>query len=93
VLPPTGPQDFACGDNPPDEIELDGGNGVSRLASPKTLSDSGIISGAGFGPSYGVASNVVLQTWTVTLVPTAKRGVYHFECEIHFGMIGTLIVR
>jgi hypothetical protein len=78
---------------PPNEIELDGGNGVATLASPKTVSDSGIISGAGFGPSYGAASSVVLHTWTLTVLPTAKRGVYHFECQIHFGMIGTVIVR
>ena len=92
VIPPTGPQDFACGANPPDELGVDGGNGVSKLASPTTVSDSGFMSGAGFGPGYGAPSSVALRTWTVTILPTAKRGVYHFLCQIHFGMIGTLIV-
>jgi hypothetical protein len=52
VNPPTGPQDFACGSGPADEIEFAPGNGVSTVTSPKTVSDSGLLAASllGGGP-------------------------------------------
>ncbi|HVA87225.1 MAG TPA: hypothetical protein VNF73_13040 [Candidatus Saccharimonadales bacterium] len=92
VIPPTGPQDFACGTNPPDEVELGGGNGVRRLTSPATVADSGVISGVGFGPGYGAPANVVIHAWSVTAQPTATPGTYHYVCQFHEGMDATIVI-
>lgn len=91
VIPPTGPLDFACSGHPPDEIELDGGNGVHTLTSPKTVSDSGVVAYRTIPQAFGVTGSV-LPSWWVRVAPTAKTGVYTYVCQIHDGMEATLTV-
>ncbi len=92
VIPPTGPQDFACGKGPADEFEFGGGNGVRRLTSPATVADAGIVSVPAFPGLYGLPSTATINSWSVTVAPTAARGTYHYLCEIHQGMNGTIVV-
>jgi plastocyanin len=53
VFPPASPLDFSCG-GPPVEIEFGGGNGVSTVTSPSTISDSGIVTTSAFRRSVGL---------------------------------------
>src|SRR5439155_14617090 len=46
VNPPSSPLDFSCNGHPPDEVEFAPGNGVSRVISPRTVSDSGVVAAA-----------------------------------------------
>ena len=88
---PFGPPGFNCNGGPPDEIELDGGNGVSHLTSPATISDSGIIAPHRFTTRIGLPSSAVLNTWTVSF-DGAAAGTYTYVCQIHDGMAGTITV-
>jgi len=90
--PPTGPQDFACGSGPADEFEFGGGNGVRRLTSPTTVADSGLVTVPAFPALYGLPSNAAVNTWSVTVEPNAAKGTYHYVCQIHDGMGGTIVV-
>ncbi len=92
VIPPTGPFDFAC--NPgqgPLEIEFGGGNGVSTVSSPATVSDSGVMGSRQLTHSYGVPKNAVLNSWAVKFTG-ATPGTYTYVCQIHAGMAGTVTV-
>lgn len=91
-LPPQGPGDFHCGARPfPDEIEFGGGNGVSTVTSRTTVSDSGIISSAAELNAFGVPLTATLRSWTVSFAG-AQTGVYHYICQIHAGMEGSITV-
>ena len=94
-FPPTGPTDFTCkpGPNPPppDEIEFGGGNGVTHITSTATVADSGIIASskelAGFSLPATAASSTVGRE-----LRRGGTGTYHYLCQIHQGMEGTIIV-
>jgi len=94
---PFGPPDFSCPDNPgngPDEIELDGGNGVWTVTQPGpdgTVSDSGIIGPRRLTKDIGASSTDILNTWTVSLAGAAP-GTYTYVCQIHDGMEATITV-
>ncbi len=92
VIPPTGPQDFACpGNTPVSEIEFDGGNGVSSVSSPNTVSDSGTLATSRLGHDFGLPASAVLSTWTVSF-DAATPGTYTYVCQIHDGMHGTITI-
>ena len=93
VNPPTGPQDFGCEDGSPPEFEIGGGNGVSTLTSPTTVSDSGLVFRAGAEKGFGLPASAALPTWTATLARTATAGTYHFVCQFHDGMAGDIVVK
>ncbi len=94
---PFGPPDFSCPDHPgqgPDEIELDGGNGVWNVTVPGpdgTVSDSGIIGPRRLTSDIGASSTDILNTWTVSLAGAAP-GTYTYVCQIHDGMEATITV-
>jgi plastocyanin len=88
---PFGPPAFNCNGGPPDEVEFDGGNGVSNLTSPATISDSGIIAPHRFTTQIGLAKTAVLNTWTASF-DGATAGTYTYVCQIHDGMSGTVTV-
>jgi plastocyanin len=92
VIPPTGPQDFTCSGGPPDEIEFDGGNGVSHVTTASTVSDSGFIASAAELSGSGLPTTAGKRTWTVSF-SAAARTTYHYVCQIHDGMAGTIVVR
>ena len=91
VIPPTGPQDFSCNGGPPDEVEFDGGNGVSHVTSASTVSDSGVIASPLELSGSGLPSTAAKRTWTVSF-SAAARTTYHYVCQIHDGMAGTIVV-
>jgi plastocyanin len=91
VIPPTGPQDFTCGGGPPDEVEFDGGNGVSHVTSRSTVSDSGVIASSAELAGFALPSTAARNRWTVSFVG-ASRTTYHYLCQIHAGMVGTIVV-
>lgn len=91
VIPPTGPQDFTCGGGPPDEVEFGGGNGVSHVTSPSTVSDSGVIASAAELASFGLPSTAAKARWSVSFA-SAARATYHYVCQIHDGMAGRIVV-
>jgi plastocyanin len=91
VIPPTGPQDFTCGGGPPDEVELDGGNGVSHVTAASTVSDSGLIASSFELSAFGLPATAAKRTWTVSF-SAAARTTYHYVCQIHDGMKGTIVV-
>jgi plastocyanin len=91
VIPPTGPQDFSCSGGPPDEVEFDGGNGVSHVTSHSTVSDSGIIASPLQLGAFGLPLTAAKRTWTVSF-SAAARTTYHYVCQIHAGMAGTIVV-
>jgi len=92
VNPPTGPQDFACGSGPADELELAPGNGVSTVTSPKTVSDSGLLVAPGGAASFGLPDSAGLTSWTVHF-SGAVAGTYTYLCQIHGpSMHGTVTV-
>jgi len=91
VVPPATPFDFACNGHPADEIEFGGGNGTRVVTSPKTVSDSGLVARASETNAFDVPVTGVLQSWAVRFA-NAKPGTYHYTCQIHAGMDGTVVV-
>jgi hypothetical protein len=90
VFPPSSPLDFSCG-GPPVEIELGGGNGVSTVTSPSTISDSGIVTTSAFRRAVGLARSAVLTSWSVSF-RGATPGTYTYLCQIHAGMAAWITV-
>jgi len=91
VIPPQSPFDFTCG-GPPVEIEFGGGNGVSRVTTPATISDSGLVASDATRRAFGLSSHSVLTSWKVSFRGAAK-GTYTYLCQIHgAGMSGTIVV-
>ena len=89
--PPQSPFDFTCG-GPPVEIELGGGNGVSKVTSPTTISDSGVFGTTELRRAFGLRSHAILTSWKVSFRGAAK-GTYTYICQIHgAGMSGTIVV-
>lgn len=88
---PFGPPAFNCNGGPPDELELDGGNGVSHVTSPATVADSGIIAPRRFASSLGLPQTAILPKWTASFAG-ATAGTYTYVCQIHDGMEGTITV-
>jgi plastocyanin len=92
VNPPKSPLDFACNGGPVDEFEFTGGNGVTRITSPQTVSDSGIVAYRTEAAGYDVPATAALSKWQVSFAG-AKPGTYTYVCLIHEGMSGTIVVR
>jgi len=92
VNPPTSPFDFACNGHPADEIEFGGGNGVSAVTTPKTVSDSGLVAYPSVLRGFDVPASGALPSWTVNFTGATK-GTYTYVCQIHDGMKGTIVVR
>ena len=88
---PFGPPAFNCNGGPPDEVELDGGNGVSHLTSPATVSDSGIIATRRLAASIALPQTAILPTWKLSFAG-ASAGTYTYVCQIHDGMEATITV-
>jgi plastocyanin len=88
---PLGPVVTSCNGGPPDELELDGGNGVRRVTTPTTVSDSGIIGPRRLASDIGLPRTAILNTWTVSF-RRAAHGTYTYVCQIHDGMAGTIVV-
>lgn len=86
---PPGPT--GCNFGPPDELELDGGNGVWQVTTPTTVSDSGIIGPRRWTSDIGLPATAILNTWTVSFSGAAA-GTYTYVCQIHDGMEGTVVV-
>jgi plastocyanin len=86
---PMGPT--GCNFGPPDEIEFDGGNGVTQLADPTTIADSGFIGPSKLTSRISLPSTAVLNEWTVSLAGAAP-GTYTYVCQIHDGMEATVTV-
>jgi plastocyanin len=75
-----------CNFGPPDEVEFDGGNGVSNVTTPTTISDSGFIGPRRLTREIGLPSTAVLNTWTVSFAGAASGTTYTYVCQIHDGM-------
>jgi plastocyanin len=86
---PIGPT--GCNFGPPDELEFDGGNGVSQVTTPTTVSDSGIIGPRHLTADIGLPGTAILNTWTASFAGAAP-GTYTYVCQIHDGMGGTVVV-
>ena len=82
--------DVPC-QGPPDEVEFGGGNGVTTITTPTTVSDSGLLMPAVTAQSYGVKATGALSSWRVNFA-NAAIGTYTFVCQIHDGMAGTIKV-
>lgn len=83
-----------CNSGPPDELELDGGNGVWHVTQPGpggTVSDSGIIGSPRLAKAFGAAKTDILNKWTISLAGAAP-GTYTYVCQIHDGMEATITV-
>lgn len=91
VVPPTSPFDFACSGHPADEFEFAPGNGVSRVTSPRTISDSGLIGYPAVAAGFDLPASALKSSWTVSFAG-ATAGTYHYVCQIHDGMEGTIVV-
>ncbi|MGE5156191.1 MAG: hypothetical protein ACM3JP_01700, partial [Betaproteobacteria bacterium] len=91
VIPPTGPQDFGCGGGAQLEVEFGGGNGVSTVTSPASLSDSGVLGTKRLSHAFGLPSTAFLGSWTVSFTG-ATPGTYTYVCQIHEGMEATITV-
>lgn len=91
VIPPTGLQDFGCSGGPLDEVEFDGGNGVSHVTNAATVSDSGFIASAAELDGFGLASTAANARWAVSFSGATKT-TYTYVCQIHDGMDGTIVV-
>ena len=92
VNPPRSPLDFACGGRPADEFEFTGGNGVTTISSPKTVSDSGLVAYRSVFAGFDVPATAARSSWQVSFAG-AKTGTYTYVCQIHDGMSGTIVVR
>jgi plastocyanin len=92
VNPPMSPFDFGCNGRPADEIEAPGGNGVTTITSAKTVSDSGLVTYRTVAAGFDLPAQTVLSSWRVTFAG-ARVGNYHYVCQIHDGMNGTIVVR
>jgi plastocyanin len=92
VVPPTGPFDFACNGAPADEFEFTGGNGVTTITSPTTVSDSGLVVYRSAAAAFDLPSMAVRSSWWVRFTGAAA-GTYTYVCMIHDGMNGTIVVR
>jgi plastocyanin len=92
VNPPMSPFDFGCNGRPADEFEFSGGNGVTTITSPNTVSDSGMVAYWTEAAGFDLPSQAFLSSWRVTFAG-AKAGTYHYVCMIHEGMYGTIVVR
>jgi len=91
VNPPQGPFDFGCHGRPADEIEFGGGNGARVVTTPKTVADSGLVAAASELFAFDVPVSGALQSWAVRFA-NARPGTYHYVCQIHEGMAGTIVV-
>ena len=91
VNPPTGLQDFGCSGKPLDEVEFGGGNGVWKVTSPSTVSDSGIVAYRSEADGLGIPRSAVLSSWYVRFTG-AKAGTYKYVCQIHEGMEASIVV-
>jgi plastocyanin len=92
VVPPMGPFDFACSGGPVDEFELTGGNGVTVITSPTTVSDSGIVAYRTVPLGFDMPVTTVRASWWVRFTG-ASAGTYTYVCMLHAGMAGTIVVR
>lgn len=92
VNPPMSPFDFGCNGRPADEFELTGGNAVTAITSPKTVSDSGIVAYRTVASGFDLPAMAVRSSWWVQFAG-AKAGTYHYVCMFHEGMDGTIVVR
>ena len=91
-MPPQGPLDFACGTRPADEIEFAPGNGVRTLADTTTVSDSGLLASWSERAALGLPQTAAFPNWTIGVSASAPAGTYTFVCQVHPGMVGTLVV-
>jgi len=91
VVPPTSPFDFGCSGHPADEIEFGGGNGVKTITSPRTVSDSGLVAYWTEAAGFDMPATTTLSSWSVKFTGAAA-GTYHYVCQIHDGMEGTIVV-
>jgi plastocyanin len=91
VNPPMSPLDFACNGGPA-EFEVTGGNAVTAITSPKTVSDSGIVAYRTVAAGFDLPAQAVRSSWWVKFAG-ASAGTYHYVCQIHDGMDGTIVVR
>jgi len=91
VFPPASLNDFNCAGGPVDEFENDGGNGVRHVTSPSTVADSGTIASADALAGFRLPASAARATWTASFVGAAK-GTYHYVCQIHDGMAGTIVI-
>lgn len=92
VNPPTSPFDFGCDGRPADELELTGGNGVTAITSPTTVSDSGIVAYRAQVFGFDLPAQAARSSWWVRFTGAAA-GTYTYVCMIHDGMAGTIVVR
>jgi len=92
VIPPTSPFDFACDGRPADEIEFGGGNGVTAIKTPTTISDSGLLAYRTEAAGFDVPASAALSSWRVSFAG-AQKGTYTYVCMVHDGMQGTIVVR
>ena len=74
------------------EIESGGGNGVNKVSTTKTVSDSGVIGYRTVPDGFGVPRSAILSSWYVRF-PNAAKGVYTYVCQIHDGMAATITVK
>lgn len=88
---PFGPPTFSCPGGAPPEIEFGGGNGVSTVSSPATVSDSGLLGTKRLAHAFGLPSTALLGSWTVSFTG-ATPGTYTYVCQIHEGMEATITV-
>ncbi len=91
VIPPTSPFDFMCNGHPADEFEFAPGNGVKHVTSHKTISDSGLVGYPTVAAGFDIPALAIKSSWTVSFAG-ATRGTYHYVCQIHDGMSGTIVV-
>jgi plastocyanin len=91
-FPPAGPQDFGCPPGTgPVEFEFGGGNGVSHVTSPASVSDSGLVGTRRLSNAYGLPPTAVQGSWTVSFAGAAT-GTYTYVCQVHEGMGATVTV-
>ncbi len=91
VIPPTSPLDFACGTGPANEVEAGGGNGITTVTTPSTVSDSGFMAASNVLDAFGLPATAASATWSVRFTG-AVAGTYTYVCQIHDGMKGTITI-